>query len=219
MTPLEAARCAKIAYLANGEMEAQRLGFSYRSITNKSAVCWVGHKGSKTVVAIRGTLRTRGRFANLDVSLQSDLVPWMGPGRVHEGYHKSMWHVFRDLKKEIEGRETVYFTGHSMGAAIAVLAGSLLPSTRIFCFASPRVGDQEFAENIGKRLRITRYENRGDFLTKYPLKGVIKGPDRTQKGRYVHVGRTVRLASFGHSLNTYLEGLKMRTRGGDAPFF
>lgn len=213
MTPLEAAKCAKIAYLANGEIEAKRMGFSYHPIVNQSAVCWVGHKGFKTVVAIRGTVLSRTRFANLEVSLQTDQVPWMGPGRVHEGYHKSMWHIFRDLKKEVDGRETVYFTGHSMGAAIALLAGSLLPSTRIFCFASPRVGDQEFSQNIGQDIRITRFENRGDFLTKYPFKGVIKGEKEKQKGRYVHAGRTVRLLSFGHSMDAYLEGLTMKKKG------
>lgn len=213
MTPLEAAKCAKIAYLANGENEARRLGFSYRLVVNQSAVCWVGHKGSKTVVAIRGTVLFGDRFANLDVSLQTDQVPWIGPGRVHEGYHKSMWHIFRDLKKEVDGREAVYFTGHSMGGAIALLAGSLLPSTRVFCFASPRVGDQEFAENIGRKLRITRFENRGDFLTKYPFKGLIKGSKERQKGRYVHTGRTVRLLSVGHSMDAYLEGLKEKTKG------
>lgn len=213
MTPLEAAICAKIAYLTDGSRRAAELGYSYEQITNRNARCWVGHKGGKTVVGIRGTVLFGGHRPNLDVSMQTDQVPWVGPGLVHEGFHKALWHVFGDLKQATEGRQEIYFTGHSMGGAIALLASALLPAVRVYCFASPRVGDEEFAACVGVTRRVTRYENRGDFLTKLPLKGAIKGGNKKLTGRYVHVGRTVRLLSFGHSMDAYLNGVMQRTRG------
>ncbi len=213
MTPMEAAVCAKIAYLKDGARRAAELGYSYEPITNRTARCWVGHKGSKTVVGIRGTVLFGGDKPNFDISMQTDQVPWVGPGLVHEGYHQALWHVFRDLKQATEGRQEIYFTGHSMGGAIALLAATLLPATRVYCFASPRVGDEEFAAHVGPKRRVTRYENRGDFLTKLPLKGSVKGGIKKKSGRYVHVGRTVRLLSFGHSMDAYLQGIQQRTRG------
>lgn len=234
MTPLEAAKCAKIAYVPDGAEQARRLGFSYRAITNRSACCWVGHRGTKTVVAMRGTVLFGGEKPNLDLSLLTDLVPWVGPGLVHEGYHKAFWHVFGDVKQQVRGRDEVYFTGHSMGGALALLAATLLPASRVFCFASPRVGNGDFADFIHHNKRVTRFENRGDFLTKFPQSGAIKmgagksggskggaekgGANKTgarkQTGRYVHGGRTVRLLSYGHSLDSYIAGVRSRMRGG-----
>lgn len=213
MTPLEAAKCAKIAYLKDGSKRAAELGYSYEPISNRTACCWVGHKGGKTIVSIRGTVLFGENRPNLDVSMQTDQVPWIGPGLVHEGYHQALWHVFADLKQATEGRQEIYFTGHSMGGAIALLAAALLPAARVYCFASPRVGNEDFAAYIWKKRRVTRYENRGDFLTKFPLKGAIKGGCRKQSGRYVSAGRTVRLLGFGHSMDAYLQGIQQRTRG------
>lgn len=212
MTPLLAAKCANIAYMHQGERAANQLGFDYHLLRNQSACCWIGHKGDKSVVAIRGTVLTGERGKNFGPNFQTDLVPWMGPGLVHEGYYAALWHLMGDLKHHLKGRQEIYFTGHSMGAAIALLGSALIQCVRVFCFASPRVGNEEFAEMVGRARRVTRYENRGDFLTKYPISGFKKGGGG-QKEKYCHVGRAVRLAGFGHGMGTYVNSVEEKSRG------
>jgi len=208
MRSLEAALCAHIAYLENGRLDAAKLGFSYQKIQKGRLSCWVGHNGSKTVVAIQGT-RIRGRSnALFEPNLKTDLVPWIGPGRVHEGYYQAFWFLMNDLKSAISGRSNVNFTGHSMGAALAVLAGVRLGASRVICFASPKVGDWEFAGKASCETRIIRYENRCDFLTRFPYRGELKGLGKDETGKYVHVGRRVGLNAYGHSMKAYLKGVQ-----------
>ncbi|MCG8491041.1 MAG: lipase family protein [Sneathiellales bacterium] len=208
MRSQDAALCARIAYLENGRLDAAKLGFSYQKIQKGKLSCWVGHKGSKTVVAIQGTRFMHRSSVFLEPNLKTDLVPWIGPGRVHEGYYRAFWFLMNDLKSAVSGRAEVCFTGHSMGAALAVLAGVCLGSSRIFCFASPKVGDQEFAANVNAFTRVVRFENRCDFLTRFPYRGEIKGQGKEETGTYVHVGRRVGLTAYGHSMKAYLKGVQ-----------
>ncbi|MEH6405378.1 MAG: hypothetical protein V7750_18545 [Sneathiella sp.] len=218
MTPLTAVKCANIAYLKDGEFAANQQGFEYHPLGNQSACGWVGHKGDKTVVAIRGTVIAADRGQNYGPNFQTDLVPWMGPGLVHEGYYTALWHLMGDLKRHLTGREEVYFTGHSMGAAIALLGAALFRCVRVFCFASPRVGNKTFADITGELIRVTRYENRGDFLTKFPLSGLVKGGRRRIKENYCHVGRVVRLPRLGHGMSAYVTGIEEKQRKHEAFF-
>ncbi|GLQ07501.1 hypothetical protein GCM10007924_27220 [Sneathiella chinensis] len=201
--------CARIAYLDDGASDAARLGFSYQAFGNRGVRCWLGRKGGKAVVAVRGTVWRKEGERNFDHNLKTDLVPWMGPGRVHEGYHRALWSLLPAIRAHLKGAERVFFTGHSMGAAIAVLAGGLCGGDRVFCFASPRVGDEVFVRGLNARLRVTRYENRNDLVTRYPLFGSVRG-QKDQTALYCHVGRAVRLKGFGHSMNAYLRGMQQR---------
>lgn len=210
MRSQDAALCARIAYLENGRLEAAKLGFSYQKIQKGKLSCWVGHKESKTVVAIRGTRFIGQSTSFFDPNLKTDLVPWIGPGRVHEGYYKAFWFLINDLKSAISGRPDVNFTGHSMGAALAVLAGASLGGSRVFCFASPKIGNLDFAKNVNCLTRVIRFENRCDFLTRFPYRGEIKGQGKEEIGKYVHVGRRVGLNAYGHSIKAYLKGVQAR---------
>ncbi|MEP3245074.1 MAG: lipase family protein [Sneathiella sp.] len=208
MTPCDAVRCARIAYLQDGRDEAAKLGFSYQSLHREGTFCWIGRKGRKTIVAVRGSGRMLHTALQHEPNRLTDQVPWLGNGRVHQGYYQSLWQILNELRILLRGQTEIYFTGHSYGAAIAMLSAILIGGQRVFCFASPKVGDLEFAEAAQGTLRITRYENRCDTMTRYPHWGSIKGTGGQKNGHYVHAGRRVRLAGIGSSISSYVRGLQ-----------
>lgn len=93
------------------------------------------------------------------------------------------------------GRNTV-FIGHSLGSALATLAGveavrrapEIGPRLRILTFASPRVGDEGFAKLAAGVGRIDRVCNLVDLVTSVPAS--------TRMLSYVHVGTPFRISSF-----------------------
>jgi predicted lipase len=208
MTPLQAAITAKIAYDPAGEAVARRFGYSYQAICRKDHFAWIGERNGVTVVSFRGTAWHAGERQSYRANLSTDLVPWTGPGLVHEGYYQALWQIISAVRRQVRGQENIIVTGHSMGAAIAVLAAILLTAERVFAFACPRVGNRDFATGISGSTRITRYVNRCDFLARLPFGGLVKGSDPPVNDRYVHVGRAVQLPTFGHSMNAYLAGIR-----------
>lgn len=95
----------------------------------------------------------------------------------------------------LAGRDTV-FVGHSLGSALATLAGVeasiRLPQDaarlRIVTLASPRVGDSGFATFARAVGRIDRVCNLVDVVTAVP--------PNTRQLNYVHVGTPFRISSF-----------------------
>lgn len=209
MTPLDAALCARLAYEAAGAPLAARFGYSYVGIERGDHFAWVGERRGIVVVAFRGSLLL-GRAARSSCSnLSTDLIPWSGEGRVHEGYYKALWQILGAVQRALRfmrGERVV--TGHSMGAALATLAAPLIDAERVHAFASPRLGNRAFAESYPRAIRVTRYVNRGDVLARLPIFGETQGSDPPVRERYCHVGRPVRLPGFGHSMSAYIDGLR-----------
>ncbi|MEX1034654.1 MAG: lipase family protein [Sneathiella sp.] len=213
MSPLEAAICAKIAYDPNGAARAKLLGYSYQPVQSRDHFAWIGTKDGITVVAFRGTALFGREVKSYRSNLSTDLVPWVGAGRVHEGYYQALWQILGAIRREIGGASEVVLTGHSMGGALAMLAAMPLEVSRVHAFASPRIGNREFAEGYSRAIRVSRYVNRADVLARLPFSGMVQGSSPPRKEEYVHVGRTIRLPGFGHSISAHIAGIKMRRRG------
>ncbi|MEH6474512.1 MAG: lipase family protein [Sneathiella sp.] len=210
---VEIANCAQIAYLTErrAEIAANRLGFSYDVIGCPQTFCWIGKKDDRAVVAIRGSVFGNAPMRNIYDNLDNEFVPWGRLGMVHSGYHQAFSRIQDDVCKSIKGCKSVTFTGHSKGGAIALLAGVMFNGDRIVSFASPKVVNTTFKNSLVNTTRIFRFENRYDLLTKYPYSGVVKKSEKKITERYVHVGRRIPLASFGHSMESYLQGVKEKT--------
>lgn len=125
---------------------------------------------------------------------------------VHTGFLK----IFETLELEQQGRRTpftaalpqlvagrdVVFVGHSLGSALATLAGveasrrvpAAAPRLRVVTLASPRVGDAGFAALAARVGRIDRVCNLVDIVTAVP--------PSTRQISYVHVGKPFRVSSF-----------------------
>jgi pimeloyl-ACP methyl ester carboxylesterase len=66
---------------------------------------------------------------------------------------------------------TLWFCGHSLGAALATLAADLYPDTRGVCtFGTPRIGDRTFSVGFSERFagRSLRYVNGHDVVAHVP---------------------------------------------------
>lgn len=152
------------------------------------------------VAAIAGTNAPRDAYQDAQFWKKE-----IGQGReVHGGF----WHHFKGLEMPLT--EKVFLpailTGHSLGAAVAVLAVAMYPmrfaGCAVYLFGCPLVGNSNFATIFNaecKRLGITvwRIVNRGD-----PVAG-LKIP-----GDWAHVGKLIEIGKAGdaapdHTLSAY----------------
>lgn len=94
-------------------------------------------------------------------------------GKVHSGFKKAYLSIREELFAELTNNSLpLFITGHSLGAALAVLAASELYENKYFdscyTFGSPRVGDPKFIKSL-KTNSIYRIVNNSDAVTTVPI--------------------------------------------------
>jgi triacylglycerol lipase len=171
--------------------------------------------GTKTAfISFRGTQDLADWLQDLD-AVPETYAPLKGFGQVHAGF-QDVYEIAREsivanLPPALSGCTQILITGHSLGAAVAVLAApdvfrGMPPNTiepRLITFAGPRVGLPDFVTafntDIESCFRVV------NFLDIVPL---VPPPP------YVHVGAQIDVDSRGaldvvtrHSLTAYLAGL------------
>jgi triacylglycerol lipase len=152
-------------------------------------VTWFSVKGTQgyvagnqevIIVAFRGTeVRPRPgplNFGNVVADCLTDvdirLVDSGGPGQVHHGFKQALDEVWEGLHQQLDayradGNRTLWFTGHSLGAALATLAAQRYgPACTLYTFGSPRVGDLKFKNGLG--VNAFRFVNHWDVVTRVP---------------------------------------------------
>lgn len=153
---------------------------------------------SKTsnIIVFRGT-QTRVEWINNFTAVQRDYVdPVSGQyfGKAHvglrENYHAIVDPLPREVAKRLNPAVPCYITGHSLGAAIAVLAAldiavnvpALRKQIQLYTYAGPRVGNQTFAKVHSKLVPNSyRIVNHADPINLMPPTKVFDV--------YVHVGQ------------------------------
>jgi triacylglycerol lipase len=116
------------------------------------------------VLAFRGTTCFETWLSNLN-TVQTD---WIGEGLVHSGFKnefKKLWEEAADILSGI--RCPIFYTGHSLGGALAILAASLRPPRAVYTFGSPKVGDSVFANSL-RDIPIYRLINNRDIVPTVP---------------------------------------------------
>jgi len=107
-----------------------------------------------------------------DVMTDLDALPedWSGGGRVHRGFAAALRLVWNDIVPELAKVETpVVYTGHSLGAALAILAAGRRAPAAVYTFGAPRVGDADFVAGLAD-IAIHRYVNCCDIICRLPPK-------------------------------------------------
>ena len=96
-------------------------------------------------------------------------VEWAAGGNVHAGFADALQRVWRDVQ-QLLGKTTrpVIVTGHSLGAALATLAASLVAPRLLVTFGSPRVGDAAFCESLSRTVEAKRYVDCCDIVCQIP---------------------------------------------------
>jgi hypothetical protein len=142
-------------------------------------------EGSKLAV-----LSFRGTDADDPTDLGDDFTAcpedWPPGGKVHTGFACALSEIWKGelgveaAIKVIDGY-TLLFTGHSLGAAMATLAASLLTPKSLYTFGSPRAGDADFVAGLEKKqLDNYRYVDCCDLVARVPPEAVFA---------YKHFGR------------------------------
>lgn len=140
---------------------------------------FVASDGEKTIVAFGGTNDLKDAITDLSFDPTTQPVPGI-PGRVHRGFARALENTWNELEATIlefssHGERPVFVTGHSLGAALATLTASRLWERGVvvegaYLFSSPRVGNIDFAREMGRRLgtRTFRFVNHEDIIPRLP---------------------------------------------------
>ncbi|MBY8840432.1 lipase family protein [Streptomyces sp. SP2-10] len=104
-----------------------------------------------------------------------------GTGYVHDGFGEALESIWPDVKNthaELRTNgQTVWFTGHSLGGALAMLAGARmyledprLAADGVYTYGQPRTCDSVLAKayNKGLKGRMYRFVNNNDVVPQMP---------------------------------------------------
>lgn len=177
-------------------------------------VAWNAAEKS-AIVAFRGTLTIWEWIADVS-AVPLPYIPNPEAGLAHIGFQLLYENVRNSVSDALTrcGRvKRIIVTGHSLGAAIAVLAAydifkNIEPGVvpEVYVLACPRVGDPVFAATFDKAIPVCgRVENLGDLVPEVPLEPT-----------YRHVGQAIEVdggfaildPKVAHRLTSYLEGLR-----------
>jgi hypothetical protein len=125
--------------------------------------------GGDAFVVFRGTESRDPTDLGSDADFR--LKGWKGGGRVHTGFLKALDSVWAKVAAELAActATRLWFTGHSLGAALATLAMQRAgrPNSHLVTFGSPRVGDAAFVA-LFSGLPVERHVNCCDVVTQVP---------------------------------------------------
>jgi hypothetical protein len=153
------------------------LGMEMRAFIQGSTAGFVAYDNEKVFVVYRGTqVRTSGAISDILIDIRFPPEPVSGRGEAHGGFYgafSSVWDgpegiraFIGDLLRE-RPRRSLWFTGHSLGAAIATLSYAHYPEARgLYTFGTPKVGDRAFCQSLGKE--FYNVICLGDVITRLP---------------------------------------------------
>jgi len=105
------------------------------------------------------------------------------PALVHQGFQRALDRVWDDVRscvtdyRRCHPQAEICFTGHSLGAALAVLASSRFAEGNIsvFTYGCPRVGDQKFCDRVlaDPRKQTFRFVNLNDSVAHVPPESAL----------------------------------------------
>lgn len=171
----ELASLVSALYMAETTEEAQtRLATQQHVVVHAESRFVCVRRGKQIVLCFHGsaTEATDGKPSdrtlmdwqmNMDVALAP--IPGLPSGRVHRGFFQCFQSMVNKIDSIIaeevcrDATTTLWLTGHSLGGALALLCGHhicshycprIVGQTNIVTFGSPRVGDLDFARQLGK---------------------------------------------------------------------
>lgn len=143
-----------------------------------------GVADSGTAFAILVFRGTAGRLANWRFNLDVFPRPWAGGGKVHKGFDRLITTVWDDIAGALETVDKpLFYTGHSLGGALATLAAARLAPRAVYTFGAPRIGDAAFAATLAD-VAVFNVFNPHDIVPQLPPAG--------RGARFVHAGAIVR---------------------------
>ena len=155
------------------------MGFYAEYFDCHGAEAYLLRNKDELVLACRGTEPNELQDIIHDIKIK--LVPSnSGIGKVHAGFREALDKIWPNVVEQIrscKGVKKVYFTGHSLGAAMSTLAAvrtsrlSFMPNVEgLYTFGSPKVGNFEYISYINElQIPHHRWVNNIDIVTRVPL--------------------------------------------------
>jgi hypothetical protein len=170
-----------------------RAGLQFELLSEGGTQCHVAWSDRFVIVAFRGTQPNDVR--DLFTDFQVEHADWeFGGGQVHSGFraaHRQIWPLVEKRLNDLASGRTVWFTGHSLGAALATLSMDRFENAAgLFTIGSPPVGDRRFARGFNHRHagRNFRYVNHHDIIVWLPgmLAFLLGSYNHVQERKYIN---------------------------------
>jgi len=190
------AQAANIAYQEKSTIQpaVAKLGLeNFEFLSKDDTEGYIAANENIIVVAFRGTEPTHLQDVLADVRWHKVQGPL---GDVHRGFLHAFELVKDDMYNAIQrwrdkhNPQSLWCTGHSLGAALAIVAAAHLLAdgqtvNGVYNFGQPRVGDGAFAEEFQRRFpgRHFRFVNNNDSVTRVPPRAF--GYSHTGELRYI----------------------------------
>jgi len=178
-----------------------------------STQCYVAHSDQMVIVAFRGTQTLKAvdgkpafeiieeSVADIYTDMKFRLVHSGQGGFIHKGFGEALQEVWPRLEAYLKGlraerpQRTFWFTGHSLGGALATLAADRFGQVAgLYTFGSPRVGDTAFHDDFS--IPAYRFVNNQDIVPRVPPFGFYD--NGITLGEYRHVGQPKFIDADGH---------------------
>lgn len=205
------AELSNIAYLSRCEagLLANRMGFpEIRYYDNDGAQAYIFGNEDDAVVTCRGTQPDDWNDVKADLDLQRAVAETAG--WVHRGFKREVDDLWPRLEQAlVNNTRTLWFSGHSLGAAMAAICAgrcklSYIKSNprALFTYGSPRIGNKRYVNYV--QLDAYRWVNNNDIVTRVPPMWL----------GYRHKGQEIYLDAYGQirKLTTW-QRIKDRWRG------
>lgn len=204
---LSLALASDLAYEDEGAIQPQLLDWSFSdqsTVFNKEEIQgFIAVNDELLILCFRGTKNFQDWLYNLRVLPTEDAL-----GKVHRGFSIGLDQVWQAevspiIQEYAKGR-TVWYTGHSLGAALATLAAARtsveLPEVAIkgiATFGQPRLASREFEEAFDAIFADSfyRYVNNRDIVPRVPP-------------GYHHVGQLIHFDADGNIIDPSLTKLE-----------
>jgi len=169
------AELSNICYLTRAEAGylANLIGFpEIRYYDNDGAQAYIFANREDAVVTCRGTQPDDWNDLKADLDLQRATAETAG--WVHRGFKTEVDDLWPRLEQAlINNTKTLWFTGHSLGAAMAAICAgrcklSYIKSNprALYTFGSPRVGNRRYVNYV--QMEAYRWVNNNDIVTRVP---------------------------------------------------
>jgi hypothetical protein len=195
---------------SDGQTMANQL--PYFGLPNCTVKEFIVANGAMLVIAAAYLIRSSDGqvgFLAFRGTVPNDILNWLTDanttltnfhfGRVHTGFYRNVEPLWGFIAEEIdramapsqpvEGQKPMvdlYITGHSLGAAMAVIAAARIFTTRydswqplvrgVYTYGQPSVGDQSFCDTFQERFALYRHVYGFDIVPHLPSQELGKFP-------------------------------------------
>jgi triacylglycerol lipase len=205
------AELSEICYLSRAEAGrlAFRIGFpEIRYYDRDGAQAYIFGNDDDRVIVCRGTEPNDWNDIKADLDLATVIAETAG--RVHRGFKREVDELWPRLEQALlNNTRPVWFTGHSLGGAMATICASRCRLSHIesnpralYTYGSPRVGTRRYVDYV--QYEAYRWVNNNDIVTRVPPWWL----------GYRHKGQEVYLNAYGEIRQlTAWQRFKDRWRG------